>query len=110
MPDEAPISIDSAVSLMTAPAAPAVPEKKETAAAPEAPKASADAPAEGAPSEEQRQPETPAAPAAEDKTTPAQDDAPAITDGKDEQGSHPPIEPPSGWKAEKKEVFKSLPR
>src|SRR6185437_4333613 len=109
MADEnTPISIDSAVSLM-------LPAEKaaDTPAAGETPKAPADAQADGAPSEEQRQntDHKPEAPSADGQDTkPAQDDAPAAKADDVDQGSLPPIEAPAGWTAEEKEAFTSSPR
>lgn len=115
MADEnTPISIDSAVSLML----PADPVAKTAdgatiPAAGETPKAPADAQADGAPSEEQRQDtdHKPEAPSADGQDTkPAQDDAPAAKDGDVDPGSLPLIEAPAGWTAEEKEAFTSSPR
>jgi len=106
MSDEnAPISIDSAVSMMLdkAPAAaPEAPAEKGTRDL-ESPQAGAEAP-----QEPQQNTDKSADSAGDEK--PATDDAPAATDDDDDQGSLPPIEAPSSWTTEEKEVFKTSPR
>lgn len=110
MADDTPISIDSAVSLMLPPH----PVAKTADGA-----VIADKPATETPAEDTQAADTSAAAddtevksaaSADGNDKPVQDDAPAATDDSTEPGSLPLIEAPSGWKAEEKEVFKSLPR
>lgn len=88
------IDIDAAVSLMAP-----EPEDKSVDTAPEV----APEPAAAEPTTE-TQPE-----ATGDTNTPA-DDTGATTDETADQGALPIIEPPSSWKTEEKDVFKTLPR
>lgn len=106
MPHGEALDLRSAASLLTAAPAPETPAAPAAAETPTPAPAAEETPAPAA--DEAPAAETPAAEAAEE--TPAQGDAPAAKDGKDEQGSLPPIEPPSSWKTEEKEFFKSLPR
>jgi hypothetical protein len=114
MPDNL-LDLDNALSLMNsapataatsdwtpdreAPVAELPPEKKE------APAAAAEQPGE------QKTDETPAVDETAAKDTPAKDDQGETKDDKvDPEVALPPIEPPSSWKTEEKEVFKTLPR
>lgn len=114
MPDNTPLSLDAAVSLMTAPATP--PADAGTGAAPETPAPATTTPEPAAPpAQGDNTPAASESPAPADASAaatdqPAQGDAPAAADGQVEPGLLPPIEPPSGWDAAGKEVFKSLPR
>lgn len=116
MPDESPLSLESATSLMMAPATPAAttvatdaPATEPEKTAPTGQEASTtDTAAAQATADTAAADTTTEAAAATDDT--AQGGAPATEDGQAEPGSLPPIEPPSGWDTEGKDVFKSLPR
>lgn len=112
MPDDNLLSLDSALPLMNTP-----PAAEEAGTAGWDPPAAAEAKPV-----EQKQEAAKEPPAADDTAPVAdtaaggQEDTPADDQGETKDGAPdpeaalPPIEAPSSWKAEEKEVFKSLPR
>lgn len=109
MPEDfSPLSLDSALGLMRE----AAPSTEDNTAGVKPANEPAKAEPEIANSEEKSDASADHEPAKEaDKNTPPEDEG--KTDDEAETGdvdALPPIEPPSSWKTEEKEVFKSLPR
>lgn len=104
MSDNAPLSMESAVSMMI--------EKNSATPSPEAktppPEAAAPEKTDSTPPDDKVEAE--AAPVEGEQNTPAEDQGDVSDEGKEPGDTLPPIEAPSFWKAEDKAAFKDLPR
>lgn len=115
MPDNSALSMESAVALMNAapaadaePIAPVNADGSAIAQADNEPDKATPAKAEAA-TETDASEDVKAADEA-DKDTPSADEGETNDEDADQGDALPTIEPPSSWKAEEKDVFKSLPR